>query len=254
MKKFCFAIAFLFTLVGYAQQVIKIDNLTIFLPSQEKNNGTAILCCPGGGYEAICDEHEGKGWAPFFNENGIAWIVVNYDLPNGNPKVPYKSIQKAMKTLYTKADELHIDKSRIGISGFSAGGHLAAMYAVHYKGVYKANFQLLFYPVITMDSTKTHLGSLHHLLGQHPKQKLVEKYSLENQVTSKTPKALLFVSANDEVVPMVNTTSYNQALKGKGVSSECIIFNTGNHGWGCCNADFEYYPQLQKKIKEWLLK
>lgn len=133
--------------------------LTVYLPDEKKATGRAVVCCPGGGYSHLAMDHEGHQWATFFNNQGIALIVLKYRMPHGNRLVPISDAEEAIKTVRRHAVEWHIDLNDIGIMGFSAGGHLASTIATHSKGEAAPNFQILFYPVITMDLGFTHKGS-----------------------------------------------------------------------------------------------
>lgn len=218
---------------------------TVFVP--DKPNGTAVICCPGGGYETVCDEHEGKGWAQEFNDMGIVWVVVNYELPNGNPEIPFNSILEVMKDLKANASTYHIDTTKIGIAGFSAGGHLAASYSQYAPKQHKPAFQLLFYPVITMDETYTHRGSRNHLLGEKPKNSMVKRYSLEKTADETLPPTLIFVSKDDNVVSPENSLNYYEMLNENNVPTNLHIFPIGNHGWGN-STTFIYHPAILEKL------
>ena len=124
--------------------------LTVYLPDAKKATGRAIVCCPGGGYTHLAMDHEGHQWATFFNNQGIALIVVKYRMPHGNREIPIADAEEAVKTVRRNAVDWHIDRHDVGIMGFSAGGHLASTIATHSKGDAAPNFQILFYPVITM--------------------------------------------------------------------------------------------------------
>lgn len=246
-----FLICVLIFSITNAQEIVKLDNVsyTIFLP--KKSNGMAVLCCPGGGYETVCDEHEGKGWAEEINQMGVAWIVVNYQLPNGNPKIPFESVETAMKHVKSNAQKYHINPHQIGIAGFSAGGHLAATYTRYSSKNLRPAFQILFYPVITMDSSFTHLGSRHHLLGDNPSEKMVQKYSLEKQPPKNIPSTIIFVSNDDNVVPKTNTTLYGyNALKNDETRKDfrTVIFPEGKHGWGNSKT-FNYHDEVITDLK-----
>ena len=132
--------------------------LTIYLPDAKKASGRAVVCCPGGGYSHLAMDHEGHQWATFFNNQGIALIVVKYRMPHGNPMIPISDAEQAIKTVRRNAVEWHLDRTKVGIMGFSAGGHLASTIATHSTGDAAPNFQILFYPVITMDMGFTHKG------------------------------------------------------------------------------------------------
>lgn len=223
---------------------------TVFSP--EKPNGTAIICCPGGGYETVCDEHEGKGWAAEMNARGITWIVLNYRLPNGNPNTPFEDVKKTMQEIRKIAPSIGVDTSKIGIAGFSAGGHLAATYSQYAPQELRPAFQILFYPVISMKKELTHLGSRQHLLGDNPPQDRINHYSLEKQVHS-LPPTLIFVSKDDAVVSPRNTNLYVKAIKKqKNIIYMRNQFPSGNHGWGN-SKDFKYHDQVLLDIQSFLL-
>ena len=139
--------------------------MTVYLPDAKKATGRAVVCCPGGGYSHLAMDHEGHQWATFFNNQGIALIVLKYRMPHGNPMVPVSDAEQAIKTVRKNAVNWHIDRTQVGIMGFSAGGHLASTIATHATGEAAPNFQILFYPVITMDPGFTHKGSHDNLLG-----------------------------------------------------------------------------------------
>lgn len=160
--------------------------LTVYLPDAKKATGRAVVCCPGGGYSHLAMDHEGHQWATFFNNQGIALVVLKYRMPHGNPMIPISDAEEAMKTVRRHAVEWHIDRNNVGIMGFSAGGHLASTIATHSTGDAAPNFQILFYPVITMDLGFTHKGSHDNFLGEgHSKKelrKLETEYSNDLQV------------------------------------------------------------------------
>ena len=137
--------------------------VTIYLPNEKKATGRAIVCCPGGGYSHLAMQHEGFDWAPFFNGQGIALIVLKYRMPHGNYTVPAEDAEEAMRLVRQHAEEWHINTKDVGIMGFSAGGHLASTVATHATGDAAPNFQILFYPVISMEQGTTHQGSRDNL-------------------------------------------------------------------------------------------
>ena len=151
-------------------QVVSTDandqaELTVYLPNAKKATGRAVVCCPGGGYSHLAMDKEGHQWAPFFNTQGIAFIVLKYRMPHGDRMVPISDAEEAVRTVRRNASEWHINPDDVGIMGFSAGGHLASTIATHSKGDAAPNFQILFYPVITMDPGFTHKGSHDNFLG-----------------------------------------------------------------------------------------
>ena len=229
--------------------------LTVYLPDAKKATGRAIVCCPGGGYSHLAMDHEGHQWATFFNNQGIALIVLKYRMPHGNYVVPISDAEQAMKIVRQNAAEWHIDTHNVGIMGFSAGGHLASTIATHSKGDAAPNFQILFYPVITMDLGFTHKGSHDNLLGtNHDKKKLRKleaEYSNDQQVNRTTPRAFLALSDDDKAVPAANGFGYYQQLYKHDVPASIHIYPSGGHGWGY-RESFAYHYQMVFELKAWL--
>lgn len=229
--------------------------LTVYLPDAKKATGRAIVCCPGGGYSHLAMDHEGHQWATFFNNQGIALIVLKYRMPHGNYVVPISDAEQAMKIVRQNAAEWHIDTHNVGIMGFSAGGHLASTIATHSKGDAAPDFQILFYPVITMDLGFTHKGSHDNLLGtNHDKKKLRKleaEYSNDQQVNRTTPRAFLALSDDDKAVPAANGLGYYQQLYKHDVPASIHIYPSGGHGWGY-RESFAYHYQMVFELKAWL--
>ena len=229
--------------------------ITVYLPDAQKATGRAVVCCPGGGYGHLAIDHEGHQWAPFFNTQGIALIVLKYRMPHGNRMVPMSDAEEAIKTVRRNTSEWHINPNDIGIMGFSAGGHLASTIATHAKGDAAPNFQILFYPVITMDPGFTHKGSHDNFLGsvesKKEMKKLESEFSNELQVNRTTPRAFLALSDDDKVVPASNGFGYYQQLYKQDVPASIHIYPTGGHGWGY-RETFEYHYQMVFELKAWL--
>jgi len=229
--------------------------LTVYLPDAKKATGRAIVCCPGGGYSHLAMDHEGHQWATFFNNQGIALIVLKYRMPHGNYVVPISDAEQAMKIVRQNAAEWHIDTHNVGIMGFSAGGHLASTIATHSKGDAAPDFQILFYPVITMDLGFTHKGSHDNLLGtNHDKKKLRKleaEYSNDQQVNRTTPRTFLALSDDDKAVPAANGFGYYQQLYKHDVPASIHIYPSGGHGWGY-RESFAYHYQMVFELKAWL--
>lgn len=233
--------------------------LTVYLPEAKKATGRAVVCCPGGGYTHLAMDHEGHQWATFFNNQGIALIVLKYRMPHGNPQVPISDAEQAMKTVRMNAAKWHIDQHNIGIMGFSAGGHLASTIATHSKGEAAPDFQILFYPVITMDLGYTHKGSHDNLLGTVAESKKEQKelrrlefeYSNELQVNRTSPRAFIALSDDDKAVPATNGFNYYQQLYKHDVPASLHIYPTGGHGWGY-RESFEYHYLMLFELKAWL--
>lgn len=229
--------------------------ITVYLPDAKKATGRAVVCCPGGGYSHLAMDHEGHQWATFFNNQGIALIVLKYRMPHGNYKIPVSDAEEAMKTVRRHAVDWHLDRKEIGIMGFSAGGHLASTVATHSKGDAAPDFQILFYPVITMDPAFTHKGSHDNFLGKDRSKKEMKKleheYSSDIQVNRTTPRAFLALSDDDRAVPAANGFNYYSECYRHDVPASIHIYPTGGHGWGY-RESFAYHYQMVFELKAWL--
>lgn len=214
------------------------STLTIFRP--HKPNGTAFVICPGGGYGQVV-KGEGAPIAKWLNEHGITGVVLNYRLPKGNPHRPLSDVRRALRLTRHRADEWNLKKDRIGVMGFSAGGHLAAMAATKFdmdarkssdpvrRITSRPDFAILVYPVITM-GPGTHAGSRTNLLGPNPGEELINLYSNELQVTPKTPPTFLAHAANDRPVPPINSEKFHKALFAKKIPAKYLPLPSGGHG------------------------
>lgn len=224
--------------------------LTLYKPA--KPNGTAIIACPGGGYAHLALAHEGKDMASWMNTLGITYAVLQYRMPNAHSNVPRSDAAQAIKYIRSHTEELGVDPSKIGIMGASAGGHLAASAATMFPDdSSRPDFQILFYPVITMEEGVTHQGSRNNLIGKEATQELAELYSLENRVTERTPQAFIMVSADDRAVPVANSLRYAEALSRCGVPFSLHVYPTGGHGWGFRD-NFIYKRQWTGELEAWL--
>ena len=230
---------------------IEQPSLRVFLPAPELATGRAVVACPGGGYSGLAVNHEGYDWAPYFNKQGIALIVLKYRMPKGDRTLPISDAEAAMKMVRDSADVWNLNPNDIGIMGSSAGGHLASTIATHALEALRPNFQILFYPVITMDKSFTHMGSHDNLLGKDASVDLEKEFSNEKQVTKETPRAFIVYSDDDKVVPPANGVNYYLALNKKGVPSVLHIYPTGGHGWGI-REDFLYKSEMQNELTSWL--
>ena len=230
---------------------IEQPSLRVFLPAPELATGRAVVACPGGGYSGLAVNHEGYDWAPYFNKQGIALIVLKYRMPKGDRTLPISDAEAAMKMVRDSADVWNLNPNDIGIMGSSAGGHLASTIATHAPEALRPNFQILFYPVITMDKSFTHMGSHDNLLGKDASADLEKEFSNEKQVTKETPRAFIVYSDDDKVVPPANGVNYYLALNKKGVPSVLNIYPTGGHGWGI-REDFLYKSEMQNELTSWL--
>lgn len=224
-------------------------SITVYRPSCP--NGMAIIMCPGGGYARLAMAHEGYDMAPWLNAQGITYIVLKYRMPNGHREVPLSDAEQAIRLVRQHAAEWNVNPARVGIMGASAGGHLAASLATLYgSDETRPDFQILFYPVITMGAD-THQGSRNNLLGENPSDELVRDYSLENRVTSRTPQAFIMLSTDDTSVPPVNSINYYLALVKQKVSATLHAYPVGGHGWGFRD-DFSYKRQWTGELEKWL--
>lgn len=222
--------------------------LTIFEPAKEKRSGTAVIICPGGGYGILAAGHEGADVAKVFNDAGVTAFVLRYRLPNDEcmihkEYVPLIDAQQAIYFVRGHAKQYHIDQNKIGIIGFSAGGHLASTAGTHFEPVRqelaKANlrpdFMMLIYPVISFNEEVGHIGSRDNLLGKVPDQKLVHLFSNEEQVTPRTPPTFLVHASDDDGVNPENSIRFYQALLKNKVPAELHLYEKGGHGFGLHN-------------------
>ena len=223
----------------------------VFLPAENRNTRRAVVICPGGGYSHMAIEHEGYDWATFFNQEGIAVIVLKYRMPHGKYEVPISDAEEAMRLVRRNADEWRINPSDVGIMGSSAGGHLASTIATHSTGTTKPDFQILFYPVISMNPEFTHRGSHDNLLGEKPRKKREVEFSNDLQVSRLTPRAWIALSFNDDVVMPINGSNYYTELYKHDVPASIHVYPTGGHGWGF-RSSFEYHIEMLLELKAWL--
>ncbi len=233
----------------------------IYLYRPARPNGTAVVICPGGGYGQVVIEPEGHGIARWLNGHGIAGVVLQYRLPRGRTYVPLLDAQRALRTTRTNAKEWQIDPARIGIMGFSAGGHLASTAGTHFddgdpkaadaidRAGCRPDFMILVYPVITMDSS-THAGSRANLLGKDPSDKLVELFSNEKQVTDRTPPTFLAHAVDDKPVPPENSRAFYAALQAHKVTSQYLELPSGGHGLDGYKGPM--WDAWQEKSLKWL--
>lgn len=227
----------------------KIVTPTLTVHVANKPNGKAILCCPGGGYSIVAMNHEGNDMAAWFNAQGITLAVLKYRMPNGHDDVPLSDALQAMRIMRQHSEEWKIDK--IGIMGASAGGHLASTAATHYTEDSRPDFQVLFYPVISMQPDITHRGSRENLIGKNPTEELVNLYSNELQVNEQTPPAFILHSSDDGGVPVENSIRYYQALVKNRVPVSLHCYPVGGHGWGYRDS-FPYKHEWKGELEKWL--
>jgi acetyl esterase/lipase len=230
------------------QEPADVPTLTPYLPPRERATGAAVVVCPGGGYQMLAD-HEGRPVAEWLNSIGVAAFVLKYRIaPRYHHPAPMLDAQRALRTVRARATEWGIDPRRIGILGFSAGGHLAATAATHFdagraaasdrieRASSRPDLVILVYPVITMRE-QTHAGSKQNLLGAQPDPQLVALMSNEEQVTKETPPAFLIHTVNDAAVSVENSLLFAAALRRAGVPYEMHLYERGPHGFGLAPND-----------------
>ena len=223
----------------------------VFLPREKMATGRAVVICPGGGYQTLAMDSEGRDWAPFFNNMGIAAIVLKYRMPNGDKQVPISDAEEAMKLVRRNAAEWRIKPNEVGIMGASAGGHLASVLATKATGDARPDFQILLYPVITMQPGITHRGSRERFLGKYPSKADEREYSTDQQVTRSTPRAWIALSDDDRTVMPINGVNYYAELYRHDVPASLHVFPGGRHGWGR-KQTFKYNLEMELELKAWL--
>lgn len=239
--------------------------LEVRLPARGNATGQAVVVCPGGGYGGLAYDWEGTDIAGWLNSRGIAALVLKYRLPvDGDVAhekwlVPLLDAQRAIRLTRSRAAEWGINPAKVGILGFSAGGHLASTAGTHFDAgsanaadpidrvTSRPDFMVLIYPVITMGQG-THGGSRQNLLGTNPSEELVRRYSNELQVTAETPPTFLLHSADDEAVPVQNSLRFHEALLAQKVPAELHVYPHGGHGYslalGANHGRLQDWPQL----------
>ncbi|HET9864182.1 MAG TPA: alpha/beta hydrolase [Steroidobacteraceae bacterium] len=242
-------------------QKVSRPMIQVYLPAGAKATGAGVVIFPGGSYAGLTFEFEGVEQARFFIDHGIAAFVVKYRIPSDQTMVdksigPLQDAQQAMRFAREHAAQWHVDPKRIGVVGFSAGGHLASTLATHFEKAYVDNpdhadlrpdFLVLVYPVISMDSKLTHPDSRKNLLGPNPSDEQVRFFSNELHVTKDTPPTLLLHAADDRLVDVDNSVAFFEALRRAGVPVEARLFQKGQHGLFLLPRD-----RWQGAIMEWI--
>ena len=256
------------TIVHY----ISHPTLTVFLPDKAIANGTAVVICPGGGYWITSIVKEGYAVAREFNKWGVAAFVLNYRIPNDSSMVdkkigPLQDAQRAIQLVRLNAAKWNVDPGKVGIMGFSAGGHVASTAATHFQTSYidnpgntnlRPDFAIFIYPVISFQDNIGHIGSRDQLIGKNPPKNLIDSFSNELRVTAQSPPTFLVHATDDNVVPVMNTISYYEALLKFHIPAEMHIYKAGGHGFGMHNptTDDEWMQQCKNWMnsKGWPLK
>ena len=238
-------------------------SLTIFLAPADKANGAAVVLCPGGGYGGLATDHEGFQVGRWLNSFGVAAFMVKYRVAPYRHPVPLQDAQRAIRIVRSRAKEWSVDPARIGILGFSAGGHLASTTGTHFddgspdakdpidRVSCRPDFMILIYPVITLEPPYAHTGSRDNLLGRPADPALVENLCNEKQVTAKTPPTFLVHTSGDTGVPAENSILFYLALRKAKVPAEMHVYEKGQHGFGLAPGD----PVLStwpKHCEDWM--
>lgn len=245
-------------------EAVDKPKITLYRADPARSSGAAVVVCPGGGYGVLAADHEGKQVAEWLNSLGVSAFVLQYRLgPRYHHPAPLQDAQRAIRIVRSRAGSWGVDPSRIGILGFSAGGHLASTAATHFDAGQpgsadpvervssRPDFAVLAYPVVSLLDPVAHVGSRQHLLGDNPDPKLVELLSNEKQVTAQTPPTFLFHTADDPGVPVENSLQFFAALRKAGVPAEMHVFAHGRHGVGLA-ADDPALSQWPKLCALWM--
>jgi len=241
-------------------------NLSLYLAPEDKANGAAVVVCPGGGYGGLAKDHEGHQVGQFFNSIGVSAFILTYrHAPKYRHPCPMLDVQRAIRTVRARAAEWKVDPTRIGVMGFSAGGHLTSTAVTHFddgkadaedpieKASCRPDFGILVYPVIALDKPYTHQGSKKNLLGDKVNDPaLVEDLSCERRVTEKTPPCFLFHTTADTGVPPENSIDFYLALRKAKVPAELHIYERGPHGVGLGNDKFPELKSWPERLSAWM--
>lgn len=247
---------------------VQDPSIEVFLPVKQAATGQAVLICPGGGYEGLAYDWEGTQIAKWLNTKGIAGIVLKYRLPNSasvktSYEAPLQDAKRAIRLIRSHANEWNIDQKKVGVMGFSAGGHLASTLGTHFNAEEtvptdsirsmnaRPDFMVLVYPVITMKKEFTHMGSRNSLLGENPSEALIKEFSNEEQVQIDTPPTFLIHATDDDVVPVENSIQFYRALVDKKIDAEMHIYPEGGHGFALA-LDKGYLRSWPDRLEDWL--
>ena len=238
---------------------VREPTICIYQPSNDSSTRSAMIICPGGGYSGLAYDKEGHDTARWINSLGITAIVLKYRLREYGQPAPGNDAQRALALLRSRARELKVDPQRIGIMGYSAGGHVASTAGTQFREIEihgkkvstRPDFMVLIYPVISMDRSITHMGSRKGLLGESPSPELIKSYSNDKQVTENTPPTFLVHAADDRAVPIENSLRFMRALQDAKVPVELAIYERGGHGFGLV-ADSLPVAEWPLRCERWL--
>jgi acetyl esterase/lipase len=218
-----------------------------YIVPKEKASGAAVLICPGGGYGGLAVAHEGAQVAEWLNTLGVSAFVLYYRMPNHHSEIPLTDAQTALQMIRDGAKDWNIDKQKIGIAGFSAGGHLASTAGTHFDTNNRPDFMILIYPVISMTGD----GTCQNLLGETPSKEQLNRFSNQLQVTDKTPPTFILAALDDDVVSVEHSFMFYKALQDNKIPSEINTYEKGGHGFGMRKQglDIDNWTGL---LKEWL--
>lgn len=223
----------------------------IYHADKEKATGQSVVICPGGGYAKLSMDQEGYLMAQWLAKNGITGVVLEYRLPNGHKEVPLEDVVEAIRIVRKKAKKWNLDPAKVGVMGFSAGGHLAASASNIPAVEDRPNFSILFYPVLTVGDFNTHRGSFRNLLGKKHTEAEANEWAMDKIASEQTPPTILLLSDDDTTVPAAGAALYYAALRYHGVKAAMYVFPEGGHGWG--NYDkFSYQKEWQHLLLRWL--
>jgi len=226
-------------------------SIRVYLPEGENKTDMAILVIPGGGYRVLSNGAEGHEWANEFVPQGIATVVLSYRMPMGVTEVPISDANEAMRIIRENAEKWGVNPKKVGVLGSSAGGHLASTICTHGDVALRPNFQILFYPVISMDKSYTHMDSHNCIIGENATKEMEDLYSNQLQVDENTPPAIIILSDDDFLVPPRNSAEYYLALKKAKVKANIHAYPHGGHGFGC-GKFFPYHDQMIADLNAWL--
>jgi acetyl esterase/lipase len=244
---------------------VSVPSLAMYKPAFQNEKKAAIIICPGGGYTILAASHEGSDVASIFNEWGVTAFVLKYRLPDDTIMEdksigPLQDAQRAIQLVRENAVTWNIDPDKIGIMGFSAGGHLASTASTHFtKAVIdngsnislRPDFSVLLYPVISLTDSLAHMGSRNNLIGNDPSMEKIKEYSNEMQVTAGTPPAFIVHASDDKGVKALNSVKYYEALLKNNVPAELHLYQKGGHGFGLNNKTTN--DKWTERLKNWMV-